>query len=187
MNKFVIYVSTNGSTGNWCTIKVRTKTNYDGDVDSWSTIVDQTSIAGWSGYNVINHPNGITFGYNPAQIAQIDFIFGCTTGPTSGNYPGMSVVKIFGFGGMGWSTPSTLAKNGHLYYWDSAKNAAFPAKVTATGFIKSGGTSSQYLKADGSVSTLTFDTTPTSGSSNPITSGAVYDALGDIETLLAQI
>lgn len=59
--------------------------------------------------------------------------------------------------------------------------------VRGVSFIKDGGTSSQYLKADGSVSTLTFDTTPTSGSSNPITSGAVYDALGDIETLLASI
>lgn len=32
-----------------------------------------------------------------------------------------------------------------------------------------------------------IDTTPTSGSDNPITSGGVYDVLGDIATILASI
>lgn len=34
---------------------------------------------------------------------------------------------------------------------------------------------------------LTFDTTPTQGSSNPVTSGGIYNVIGDIETLLAAI
>ena len=34
---------------------------------------------------------------------------------------------------------------------------------------------------------LTFDSTPTSGSSNPVTSGGVYAVLGDVESLLAAI
>lgn len=34
---------------------------------------------------------------------------------------------------------------------------------------------------------LTFDTTPTQGSTNPVTSGGIYDVIGDIETLLAAI
>lgn len=34
---------------------------------------------------------------------------------------------------------------------------------------------------------LTFDTTPTQGSSNPVTSGGVYDMIGDVESLLAAI
>lgn len=33
----------------------------------------------------------------------------------------------------------------------------------------------------------TFDTTPTQGSTNGITSGAVYDAIGDISTVLASV
>ena len=37
------------------------------------------------------------------------------------------------------------------------------------------------------VSPYKVDTAPTQGSTNPITSGAVYDVLGDIETLLANI
>ena len=31
---------------------------------------------------------------------------------------------------------------------------------------------------------LTFDSTPTSGSTNPVTSGGIYNVLGDIETLI---
>lgn len=34
---------------------------------------------------------------------------------------------------------------------------------------------------------INMDTTPTSGSSNAITSGAVYSALGDIQTALTAI
>lgn len=40
-----------------------------------------------------------------------------------------------GFGGVGWSTPSNMAKTGHLYSYDNAQNASFPAQVTATKFI----------------------------------------------------
>jgi len=34
---------------------------------------------------------------------------------------------------------------------------------------------------------LTFDTTPTSGSTNPVTSGGVAKAIGDINTILDEI
>lgn len=34
---------------------------------------------------------------------------------------------------------------------------------------------------------LTFDTSPTSGSTNPVTSGGVYKAIGDIGTILDSI
>lgn len=39
----------------------------------------------------------------------------------------------------------------------------------------------------GKQDTLTFDTTPTQGSTNPVTSGGIYNVIGDIETLLAAI
>ena len=39
-----------------------------------------------------------------------------------------------GFGGVGWVTPSNMAKTGHLYAYDNAQNATFPAQVTATQF-----------------------------------------------------
>lgn len=49
--------------------------------------------------------------------------------------------------------------------------------LTAPKFITRNGTSSQYLRGDGSLTTLS--TSPTSGSGLPITSGAVYTALNN--------
>lgn len=39
-----------------------------------------------------------------------------------------------GFGGVGWITPSNMAKEGHLYSYDNSQNASFPAQVTSTQF-----------------------------------------------------
>lgn len=39
-----------------------------------------------------------------------------------------------GFGGVGWTIPSNMAKNGHLYSYDNSQNATFPAHVTSTQF-----------------------------------------------------
>lgn len=49
--------------------------------------------------------------------------------------------------------------------------------LTSPKFITKGGTSSQYLRGDGSLTTLS--TSPTSGSGLPITSGGVYTALNN--------
>jgi len=62
------------------------------------------------------------------------------------------------------------------------ENVKFPQNVEATKFVKTGGTSSQYLRADGSTATLA--TAPTSGSSNPITAGGVYTALQNKQSTL---
>lgn len=40
---------------------------------------------------------------------------------------------------------------------------------------------------NGKQDTLTFDSTPTQGSANPVTSGGVYAVIGNIETLLAAL
>lgn len=46
-----------------------------------------------------------------------------------------------------------MAGLGHMYNWDYLQNVQFPNKVTASAFVKSGGTSSQILMADGSTKT----------------------------------
>lgn len=157
LNKFAIYLSTSGSTGCTCTVMSRTRANYDSNTDTWITNAENVSVSGWSGWNIINIPLGITFGNNASQYRQIRFIFSAT-GHSGGSYAGLTVIKLLGFGGQGWATPSTMAANGHLYSYDANKNATFPAKVTATSFVKSGGTSSQFLKADGSVDSNTYIT-----------------------------
>lgn len=35
--------------------------------------------------------------------------------------------------------------------------------------------------------TLTFDDTPTQGSTNPVTSAGIYNVIGDIESLLSEV
>lgn len=72
-----------------------------------------------------------TYGNTAAsQYGRIRFTFKANGGNT--NYNGFQVSKIMGFGGVGWTTPSTMAKTGHLYSYDAGQNATFPAQVTAS-------------------------------------------------------
>lgn len=182
LNKFVIYCSTNGSTGSYCTVQGRLQSNYEAGTETWTTFADKVDIAGWSGYNVINTSIFATYGNTKAaQYGQVRFTFG-TTGHPDTNYPGLSIIKIFGFGGVGWTTPSTMAKTGHMYTYDYAQNVTFPAKVTATSFVE--GTtalSSKYAKkshkhsvtAAGTVSSTSI--TPAGTVSQPTFTGTAHN------------
>lgn len=144
LNKFVIYVTTNGTGSNWCTIRARTETNRKNNTDTWTVFANKAPVSGWSGYNIINTSGLTTYGNTPdGQYGEIQFIFGCDTGTTS-QYTGMVISKIFGYGGVGWTVPSTLAKTGHMYTYDSSKNVAFPAQVSASTFKNSSGTEVAY-------------------------------------------
>ena len=67
LNKFVIYCSTNGSSGSWCTIDGKTKANVDSGTDTWVTFANKVSLSGWSGYNVINTSDITTYGNRSDQ------------------------------------------------------------------------------------------------------------------------
>lgn len=133
LNKFVIYISTNGSQNCYCTIQ-NAKYNSSNDFEDVVTRVD---ISGWSGYNIINTKsiNTSSGSGQPDRYSKIRFIFGSTENTV--NYSGLTICKIFAFGGVGWTIPSNMAKNGHLYIYDEVQNATFPAKVTANSFIGS--------------------------------------------------
>lgn len=152
LNKFVIYVTTSGSSNCKCSIVARNKSDSDNNLDTWTTFAEEVGVSGWSGYNVINTSN-ITVGGQ--YYKDIRFIFTATHTSTQ-YHTGLTVGLIQGFGGVGWTTPSNMARNGHLYKWDSSQNAIFPNKITSQSFIKQGGTSSQFLKADGSVDSNTY-------------------------------
>lgn len=131
LNKFCINISSQGSDGCYCTIQAAKQKSPTVFLDKATNV----PLSGWSGYNIINI-DGITTSYgddDPELYGRIRFIFGCT-GNTTG-YPGMAINTIFAFGGVGWVTPSNMAKNGHLYSYNYAQNATFPARVTATKFI----------------------------------------------------
>lgn len=140
LNKFVIFISSSGSQGCYCTIQGAI---YDTQ-NTFEDIATKVGIAGWSGYNVIN-TKSITTSYESRQsiaYSKIRFIFGCSN--TDENRKGLQIISIYAFGGVGWNTPSNMAANGHLYSYDYNQNAKFPANVTATNFI---GNASSATKA----------------------------------------
>lgn len=135
LNKFVLYINSNGSRDCWCTIDGKTQANVESGTDAWKVFVEKAGVTGWSGYNVINTPGINTYG-NPSnkhnQYSVIRFTFGCTSHNTT--YGGLCVQNILGFGGVGWSTPSTLAGKGVPYRLRVDRSVAFPKYVEAEGF-----------------------------------------------------
>ena len=124
ISEFTMRVSTNGSSGTKVYIEGMTVGS-----SSWSVIKGWTYITGWSGTNHIPI-NTITFGTGSGHIQKIRFTFGCDGGATSGNYHGMQILHIYGFGGEGWGVQSSLGLTGHMYTWDTSKNVTFPAQIT---------------------------------------------------------
>ena len=128
LNKFVIKIGTAGSIGCYCTIQKALQSTPT----KFLNVVSKVNINGWIGYNVINVPTVITYGNTEnSQYGRLRFIFGNTGNNTS--YDGLTIYKIYAFGGAGWHVPSNIAKDGHLY--DYAQNAIFPENITAKNFI----------------------------------------------------
>lgn len=123
LNKFVIYVSTNGASGFTCTIDAAT----NGAPTAFHTFADHVPLSGWSGYNVINTSTITTYGNSSNQYQKLRFTFAQTA--ANSKYTSASVSIILGFGGVGWTTPSNMAKNGHIYSFDANQNAIFPSKI----------------------------------------------------------
>lgn len=125
LNKFALYVSTSGNSGCYCTIDASIKDTSD----VFETFADKVFLDGWSGWNIINIRNLITYGNNPAsQYGTIRFIFGCT-GVSRPGYVGLNVSKIMGFGGAGWTTPSNLAQFGTIYRIKHDQSVEFPSQI----------------------------------------------------------
>ncbi|MEI3172715.1 MAG: tail fiber domain-containing protein [Lachnospiraceae bacterium] len=150
LNKFAIYISAQGSAGNYCTIDA----SLESSPTVFKTFADKVPIKGWSGWNIIN-TDDITTYQNSAtnQYGLIRFTFGCT-GNTS-NYSGLQIQRIMGFGGVGWDTPSNMARCGTIYSYDNDQNVTFPAQVSAALF-KGNATTASAVKDSGDGSTTTF-------------------------------
>lgn len=130
LNKFAIEISTGGNRGCYCTIDA----SLESSPTAFKVFADKVPIQGWSGYNIINTQSFETYGNQPSkQYGTIRFTFGYTTVSTT--YKGLAIVKIMGFGGVGWNTPSNMAQNGHLYQYNESQEAKFPASITAPNFI----------------------------------------------------
>lgn len=152
LNKFCIYCSTNGSSGSWCTIDGKTKSNVDAGNDTWTIFANKVPISGWSGYNIINTSGITTYGNQAYHFQKLRFTFGVNSHPSTSTYAGLSVYRIYGFGGVGWNTPSNMARYGRIYSYDSQQNVTFPGSVTATEFsgLVGGYTASRALVSNSS-------------------------------------
>lgn len=140
LNKFAIYLSTNGSTGCYCTIQARTKANFDANNDTWTTIANKIPVSGWSGWNIINTSDFTTYGNQTSHYINVRFIFGVTSHASTVNYAGLTINKIMGFGGVGWTTPSNLALNGEVYKWNADLSVKFPKSLYVDADDKCSGT-----------------------------------------------
>lgn len=175
LNKFVIYCSTGGSTGCYCSIDARTQANVTAGTNTWVNFANKVKIDGWSGYNVIN-TSGITVGTNSSQYGQLRFTFGVTSHANTVEYAGLSVSMVMGFGGVGWTTPSTMAAKGCIYTYDASQNVTFPAQITATQFNGPLSGNASTATKWSSARTLTIGN-----------SGKTYDGSGNVSYSLSEI
>lgn len=144
LNKFAFEVSTNGS--NSCTVTIEGA--FKSTPTTFTNITTNVGLAGWSGWNIVNIPQITTYG-NPSnassQYSVLRFIFKANGGNT--NYVGLRVMRICGFGGVGWTIPSNMAKTGHLYSYDNYQSAFFPNTIRANNILtlyREGTTTNNY-------------------------------------------
>ena len=129
LKKLLINISTNGATGCKCQVEKAqrgSETNFD--------TVGTYNIDGWSGWNSI--PIKGAFGGGESQTSNLGairltfYITSTTSSPSN-----LIVSDIYAVGDTYWTTPSVMAKTGHMYEYDSEKNVTFPANLTAKTFI----------------------------------------------------
>ena len=160
LNKFAIFMSTGLCTGCYCTVEA----SVENTPTVFVNFANNVPLKGNSGWNIINTANLITYGNSPNyQYGLIRFTFGCT-GVGDASVP-MSIIKIMGFGGVGWNTPSNMAKTGLLYTYNIMQEATFPAAVTAPNFI--GKVNNKTIEASVPANAKFTDTVYTHPSSHP--------------------
>ena len=81
-------------------------------------------------------------------------------------------------------TGLSLVTTGEKYTWNNKQNALTFDNSPTSGSSNPVKSGGVYTALSGKQNTLTFDTTPTSGSTNPVTSGGVYTM---VQTLISEI
>ena len=176
LKSILLNVSTNGS--NKCTVTI--EQSRIGAPDDFA-VISTNNLDGWTGWNEI--PLQKQFGGAQTQVNQTNSIrltFQAGQPPTSGAIKGnLALLNLLFIGITTWKVNSNIARFGHLYKYDYAGNATFPAEVAAQSF-------SGYAN----VCKVTF-TKPSarskivSGENLNVTLGKIAKYLDDIDTLLA--
>lgn len=94
--------------------------------DTWD-LHSSATISGLSGPNMMKYQR--LFG-SGSGVANVRFTIYNTVDHTIGT----SVYGIQGHGSNAWGDINNMYKSGHLYSWDVAQNAKFPAKIVASSF-----------------------------------------------------
>lgn len=151
--KLLIEMGTMGATGCKVAVHVLTYSN------EWVGI-GTYDLGGWTGWNAIpltkvlgGYASQTTSSSTNGKMVRLTFTQ--TGGTANSKICGLRLIapKLYKY-------PSNMSLRGHLYDYDYQQNAIFPAKI-----IKSGGTSSEVLKANGDVGTVVNDLT-TGGTGN---------------------
>ena len=176
LKSILLNVSTNGS--NKCTVTI--EQSRIGAPDDFA-VISTNNLNGWTGWNEI--PLQKQFGGAQTQVDQTNSIrltFQAGQPPTFGAIKGnLALLNLLFIGITTWRVNSNIARVGHLYKYDYAGNATFPAEVAAQSF-------SGYAN----VCKVTF-TKPSarskivSGENLNVTLGKIAKYLDDIDTLLA--
>lgn len=124
--RLLLNIATDGTSGS----NVILETSPHGDATTFSK-VGTYPLSGWSGWNSI--PINFRFGGWGSDAFRLTFgITGLSSNASYNNI--LQVGAIFLYGTSAWAIPSNMAYNNHLYSFDYAQNAFFPAQVTATKF-----------------------------------------------------
>lgn len=136
--KFLLNVTTGGAGNTKVKIRRRTIANYLAGTETW-TDVGTYNVSGWSGWNSIPYTAGLggSMTTQTGQVGEIEFEFWGETYNSSYSSR-LTVMDIRLIGSTNWTTPSELARAGHLYKMDTAQNAEFPANVKVTGSLQHG-------------------------------------------------
>lgn len=130
LRKLLINISTSYATGSNVIIEKAMKGS-----ETTFTTIGTYQISGWSGWNSIPISSAFGGGSNQTEnIAVLRLTFGITGINSEQTSNALQISDIIGIGDTYWSYPSTMAKTGHIYTYDSSQNTTFPSNVTATTF-----------------------------------------------------
>ena len=172
----LLNVSTNGS--HKCTVTI--EQSRIGAPDDFA-VISTNNLDGWTGWNEI--PLQKQFGGAQTQVNQTNSIrltFQAGQPPTSGASKGnLALLSLLFIGITTWRVNSNIARFGHLYKYDYAGNAAFPAEVAAQSFSGYANVCKVAFTKPSARSKIV------SGENLNVTLGKIAKYLDDIDTLLA--
>lgn len=176
LKSILLNVSTNGS--NKCTVTI--EQSRIGAPDDFA-VISTNNLDGWTGWNEI--PLQKQFGGAQTQVNQTNSIrltFQAGQPPTSGAIKGnLALLNLLFIGITTWRVNSNIARFGHLYKYDYAGNATFPAEVAAQSFSGYANVCKVAFTKPSARSKIV------SGENLNVTLGKIAKYLDDIDTLLA--